>query len=488
MRLMILILLLVQSVSAVEISEIMYNPVGNDNNLEYVEVYSEEELNLSEYVFEDSSSSDELVMVQASDSRYYLIVEEGFNFSLVNASVYSAGATLGNNLNNEQDVAMLRDSSGKVITVVSYTAGMGGNGNGQALCVNGTLYECVPTPGAENPALISGINTTNMTNMTTNASSEMALVDYNGIKINEVLPNPKGLDSDEMPDGEWIELVNMGAGIELKGVEICDKEWTCIGVDGEHAPSLFIGSHGFLVVYANGKSILNNAGVEHVRLVHEGKILDEMVYEGSHESLSWSLVDEIWIVTEPTAGLPNIKSENVNKVEPAVNMSKLVIKKVHAGSDGIVKFGDTVDVRLWAYKGETNQQRVTIRVENMSTKVQVNLVEKYRSYELVLPLLIDQNCKGTLMDGVYRVVAEGLGLVTTEEMVVNGSTSSCFHEQSFTVLPRSGSGESIINSSSQQQLTGQVVYTSRQESIKRYGLYGFIVVVLLVFGYFLFQR
>ena len=60
MKYLLAFLLFLPCISALEISEVMYNPVGNDNNKEYVEIYSEEELNLSQYTIEDSSSSDHL--------------------------------------------------------------------------------------------------------------------------------------------------------------------------------------------------------------------------------------------------------------------------------------------------------------------------------------------------------------------------------------------------------------------------------------------
>ena len=77
------------------INEIMYNPAGNDNNKEFIEIYSDNYTNLTDYIISDASSNDSLVELYYFDSNYSLIVEDGFNYSNINASIYSAGATIG---------------------------------------------------------------------------------------------------------------------------------------------------------------------------------------------------------------------------------------------------------------------------------------------------------------------------------------------------------------------------------------------------------
>lgn len=482
-----MVLLLMPVVSGLEIKEIMYNPVGNDNNLEYVELYSEEELNLSEYVFEDASSSDQLTLMVAQDSLYYLLVEEGFNASGLNASVYSAGATLGNNLNNDQDAVMVRDRFGEIVAVVSYVNTMGGNGNGMALCVNGTLYECVPTPGEDNLPLNTTTNTTTPPDNTTNSTFS---VDYSRVHLSEVLPNPTGLDSDEMPDGEWVELYNEGGSLDMMGVEICDKGWKCVSIDSEHTLlGTALVERGYLVVYMNGASLLNNAGYEEVRLVWEGTVIDSMSYEGVGEGASWSLIDDAWKQVKPTPGEKNVHREQNGSV--ATGFSQLRLKDIGVGRDNKTRFGEIVHVRLWVYRGETDKQQIVVYAENVSEKLEVKVMEKFREYELVLPLKIVENCRGQYRDGWYTVVAEGLGLRVVEQIVINGSKEKCSWEGTYSVLSAGGVTESIINDSSRsssEKLTGQVVYTSRGEKIHRYGLYGLVMVGVMLAGYFLLQR
>ena len=481
MKYLFALLMLIPCATALQVSEIMYNPVGNDNNLEYVELYSEEELNLSVYTFEDSSSSDILTLVSYADSSYYLLVEDGFNSTGMNASIYTTGPTLGNNLNNDQDIIMLRDDQGDVVTVMSYEHSLGGDGNGMALCYNSALVECVPTPGMEN---IINSSTSNETDPQQNTTT----FDYSHIMINEFLPNPHGLDTEDMPDGEWIELYNEGDSIDVHGLELCDKDWNCILADGNRTQSgTFIGNRNYLVVYMNGKSLLNNANHEKVRLVYEGQILDEVSYEGSDDGSSWSMLDEEWKQTKPTPGSQN-KEPYSPEQEQMINTSRILIKKISVGSDNITRFGDMFDVRVWTYKGNTEKERVVVYVENISEKVQFSVVEKYQSYELVLPIHLYDNCNREYPEGRYGLFVEGLGITLQEHVIVNYS-ASCRRAEEFTLLSHQQAKESLINQSMQNSpLTGNVVYRSKEERIREYSLYGFALLSVLLLGYFLLRR
>lgn len=130
------------------ITEIMYDPIGDDNNKEYVEFFSNESVS-NNLTIEDLSSSDNLKLVKVFNSSYSLIVEEGFNYSDINATIYTVGATIGNNLNNDRDLVLLKNAS-RIFDALNYDESLGGKNN-FALCrVNSTLVQCTPTPGYEN--------------------------------------------------------------------------------------------------------------------------------------------------------------------------------------------------------------------------------------------------------------------------------------------------------------------------------------------------
>ena len=64
------LLVAVLQVSAIKITEIMYNPVGDDNNREYIEIYFDDgTANLSRYIIADASSSDIPKLVRIDESK-----------------------------------------------------------------------------------------------------------------------------------------------------------------------------------------------------------------------------------------------------------------------------------------------------------------------------------------------------------------------------------------------------------------------------------
>ncbi len=152
--------ILAGSTSALVINEIMYNPAGNDNNREFVEILfaGGEENNITGYIAGDAASNDTLAVLQyLPSSLFALIVEDGFTYSGINASVYSAGATIGNNLNNDEDAVYLYYPNGTPADSVFYTSSTGGSGNGRSLerLANGSWAESITeggTPGAANSA------------------------------------------------------------------------------------------------------------------------------------------------------------------------------------------------------------------------------------------------------------------------------------------------------------------------------------------------
>lgn len=84
------------------------------------------------------------------------------------------------------------------------------------------------------------------------------------VVLNEILPDPIGLDSGVMPDGEWVELYNTG----LFSVDV--NNWYIEDLSGNSAPitssktntgNTIITPSGFLVIYLGPTSVtLNNPG------------------------------------------------------------------------------------------------------------------------------------------------------------------------------------------------------------------------------------
>jgi len=153
-----ILLLATSDAVAISINEIMYNPAGDDNNKEFIEVLLDAPMNLSGFIIADRATNDTLIPLRMADSRYALIVEEGFNLTGIDlagidVSVYSAGSTIGNNLDNGGDAVLLRASNGSLLTAASYDGSLA-NGDGKSVeFVEGIAYaslELGGTPGWEN--------------------------------------------------------------------------------------------------------------------------------------------------------------------------------------------------------------------------------------------------------------------------------------------------------------------------------------------------
>tara|TARA_Y100000310_G_scaffold342206_1_gene444277 strand:- start:18 stop:1040 length:1023 start_codon:yes stop_codon:yes gene_type:complete len=149
----VLFLFFVSSVEA-EITEIMYNPSGNDNNGEYVEIIFDEDTSMDGWMVQDSSHSDLIFLLNGTgNSKINLIIEESLvsygniDFNIV--SVYTAGKAIGNGLGNSGDTVYLYDLNGNLIFDEDYDGSLA-NGDGNALCFSGSVFICEPNPGIEN--------------------------------------------------------------------------------------------------------------------------------------------------------------------------------------------------------------------------------------------------------------------------------------------------------------------------------------------------
>ncbi|MEK6867379.1 MAG: hypothetical protein AABX98_01015, partial [Nanoarchaeota archaeon] len=108
-------------VSAQVISMYLPNPEGDDNNKEVIEIDNPLFLNLSKYIIGDSASNDTLIELFSVNISKAFIVEEGFLYnSTINASLYSAGAAIGNGLGNTADSIFFYTPSGTLLDMVSY--------------------------------------------------------------------------------------------------------------------------------------------------------------------------------------------------------------------------------------------------------------------------------------------------------------------------------------------------------------------------------
>jgi len=402
------------------INEIMYNPEGNDNNKEFIEIYSGNYVNLSNLIIADSASNDSLVEVQYLDSGYSLIVEEGFDYSGINASVYSVGATIGNNLGNTEDNITLFYSNGTVIDFINYFSSWGADGD----CY--TLEKINPT-GANSQENWGASLVVNGTPGYQNSIYGTGEIDYSQIEITEFLPDPEGNDDNPMPEGEWIELYNpTNAAMDLKWMFFKDLfGHTLYITDTTVTDTTIIPRNGYLVVYTNGKSgFLNNEGQEALEFYDKsGELIKNISYIDPVEGNSYAYVEGSgWQHTKPTPNEENV--DNSTGKESSIEIEKIY----DLGSDKIAKFGQTIRVKVHVYKGDTTKNSIALYVENKNDRInkqsKTSVYTRYTDYTLVIPIQLKPNCNEEFDDDDYYVYIRGLDKEDKKKIEVEDITDS----------------------------------------------------------------
>ena len=280
----------------VRINEIMYAPNndwGGQYN-EWIELYSEDEVNLSGWTINSNDFDDTII-----EAKGYVVVARRIN----NFTEFYGNEILAVSgkfvLSNEGGVIEL--SNGTKNWLFPYTDDKA-KGNGKTLEWTGNTFEESlvdgGTPGAINSK--DGFNQ-----------------DYSQIRINEIMPDPLGADDDDKPLGEWVELYNPSSSpMDLKGLVLFDRydSHELHISDTTTISGTVIPAGGYLVVYRNGDSDfeLNNRDFEEVRFydgypVNSSNLIDLMSYSGSTEGMSWSRIGESWYKSTATPGRENIR-------------------------------------------------------------------------------------------------------------------------------------------------------------------------------------
>ena len=451
--LLLIIFLVIPLVSSFEIVEFTYNPEGQDNNKEYIEIKTE--LDLTGFIIQDMNSEDTLEKIKNSTKNIALIVEEGFDMSNIDANIYSAGSTIGNNLNNDEDFIIIKNSS-EILDVLHYYGSWGANGNGKSLCKDKESFnwkECINTPGLENIFSISTYN----------------------LIINELFPNPEGEDDLPMPNGEFIEIFNKeNFEINLENYIIRDNSNREIFITNQNTESTIILPNSYLVVYTNGfNGLLNNDDFEKITLLDSNEnIVDSISYSETKEGLTLSLYKGKWVFTQPSPNKENYKEDENSE-------SKIKIKKVNNEN---IHFGDLIEFKVEIYKGSTSKKIIEAFIESdlkrVSETTKISLDSRFENYELTLPIKLDSNCENDLDPGKYSLIVKGLGDSDKESInILDSKNCEQIIKLETTDTPILKSSESNIK---EENNPTEIIYESKSTNSKKSALLLFCLVLIMI--------
>lgn len=101
--------------------------------------------------------------------------------------------------------------------------------------------------------------------------------------------------------------------------------------------------------------------------------------------------------------------------------------------DDAARFGQTIDVKLRVYRGDTRKYAVYAEIEDISKETTMHFDDKFTNYTLTVPIQIKPNCKEEYPNGRYRLVVHGLDADDSERILVSGLTSSLCSKEKIVV-------------------------------------------------------
>ena len=462
-------LLAMHLVWGISINEIMYNPAGDDNNQEFLEIIGTD--NLSGYTIGDLESNDSLIMMQFIPGNFSLIVEEGFNYSAINCSVYSSGATIGNNLNNEADTIFLY-FEGAIMDSANYTSALANN-NGRSLELMGEEWEesCSlgGSPGMEN--CVQGL-----TNQSANQSLENQTVDNSTNLENNTQEQNTSTDANHTTEvnNSCFVVLNLSTDKEL----YTERESVQIKNSISNDDYAYIIEYWVEDLFGNEVKKKLNTSNTNTKSYTPGIAENDKAFMLRNRlafvdciNTNDELENEKLIVVKKSSET----SEDNESDEELSNESKIEIMQVYLPSSGSLSFGDDFKVKLSFYKGDTGKTLVTAYVKGddgkkVSFSTDLYLEKKYSLYELSIKVLLKPDCK--LKSDDYTLVVEGLGEIAEESISIEDNDDNDCKEETPTQETKSAAASSTKTATAKTTAAKQAIAkqsstnkSSRQDKI-----------------------
>ncbi len=183
--------LILPNISALIISEIMYDLSGSDSGREWIEIYNDESiaLNLTGWKFFEGGTSHLLSLISGSfilnPGDYAIISENDAQFLLDNPG-FSGVALFDSSfsLSNSGETLAIKNNSLEIINSITYSSNDGANGDGNSLQIcDGIWKGTSPTPGSANicqtqtPQMQNQTQTQTQNNQNNNLSSAKPVIE-----------------------------------------------------------------------------------------------------------------------------------------------------------------------------------------------------------------------------------------------------------------------------------------------------------------------
>jgi len=540
------------------INEIMYNPSGSDSGHEWIEIYSNETINISGWKFYEDDSNHGLNLINGTwllngyaviADEYDIFLEDypDFNGTLIDSSWSS--------LSNSGEYIAIKNSSLDIINFINYSTDLA-DGNGKSLSlINNTWAEANPTPGYENGLAkesigdkglkisvyindltyigltytslfkienldhVSGIDDCIDLTIGYNISFNNTLFEQNNLDIeclNSYKSSNTGFFEPKIPGNYtitgWIissdiNDTNINDDFDSKIIRAIDVSGILCNI------SLNITIDKEIYLEEESVKFNNNLNNDSLPFTIEYYIEDFFgnFYKNPYNTTntnqkSWKTnideQDRVLFIKAKVYPLCNDTNLTDNSAEKRFIVKSDPTSSNQAGeskleiidSDDKAKFGEIVDVKISAYRGNTNKYSVSLYIADGSKKIseitKIHLSDgKYSSYYGRLPIQIKPNCDLKLENGKYEIVLEGLGEEVEEKIKIEGiETDLCesieisSQDSSTTKTYKSiNIGSPEYNIFNQLLCTDhvrykQVIYESKNEEIKR--LTSFFIIIL----------
>lgn len=264
------------------------------------------------------------------------------------------------------------------------------------------------------------------------------------VVLNEILPNPTGLDNALMPGGEWVELYNnSNTNINLSGWVIYDSVDTnelYITNSNTNTGEATIGAHNFLVVYKNGDSDFNlNNDADSVRLATGYPIASSIIVDSfswtaeKPEGFSYARIPDgigAWVDPIPTPGWTNDFSEILKTILGTTTEELIATSTATSTPISVINVDVPKNATTTAYSDLTASTTENNIVEDLAASTTTEIVTTDPIATTTPEIIIESTSTST------KEIIDSTSTTTTNEAIIP-EEPSVIEETSPTIEPES---------------------------------------------------